>query len=278
MEMRIAVVAVSFTYHFTRTLHGVLSKSAKPGQTLVEHTLVRRTDTDFKSERMMALLQWNPKPDAVITICYPPTPEALRAFRAVGVPVVIIDEQADGASTVAVDNVEVGRMAARHLLGANRKSLALVCGNTSTEKHYNAVLRRRGFEQVLAEKGMTLPPERVFEVTEYTRKDGEEAMIELLERGRGMDALFCAAGDGPAVGILAAARERKVAVPKQVAVLSVDDLPTAGITEPPLSTIRQPVSSIAEEALRLVSEEREVILEQPKTVLIKPEMVLRASA
>ncbi len=60
--------------------------------------------------------------------------------------------------------------------------------------------------------------------------------------------------------------------------ISIDDMPLAAITEPPLTTFRQPVEEIAREAWRLATRETAAILDRPKTVLLEPTLMVRGSA
>jgi DNA-binding LacI/PurR family transcriptional regulator len=115
-------------------------------------------------------------------------------------------------------------------------------------------------------------------VVEYSRKEGEAALPELLRKSRKPDAIFCAAGDFCASGLLAAARDRRLKIPGDLAVLGYDDNPLAAISHPPLTTIRQPMDQIAAEAWRLATEDRGRILVKPARSLFPPEVVKRESA
>jgi DNA-binding LacI/PurR family transcriptional regulator len=115
-------------------------------------------------------------------------------------------------------------------------------------------------------------------VVQYTRKDGVAAMTRLLDARRSLDAVFCAAGDACATGMLAVARERGIKVPEQIAVMGYDDSPLASISDPPLTTVRQPLDQIAREAHRLATEAPAELLARPRTILLEPTLVKRASA
>jgi LacI family transcriptional regulator len=276
VSVRIAVAAAGANYQ--RTVQTQLKKLLQPGQTLADHAVIRRDDAAYERVRLLRLLDGQNRPAALISISFRPDRASIDAFRAAGVPIVLIDEQAEGASTVACDGFLGGYMAGQHLGQAGRRSLALLCGPTGPDGHYNAVQRRKGFEKALAEQGLALPAENVVEVTDYSRQDGISALEGLLARGRKLDAIFCAAGDASATGVLAAARDRRIPVPEQLAVLGFDDMPMASISEPPLSTFRQPMEALAREALRLATEDRAAILARPRTVLLEPKLVVRASA
>jgi len=113
-------------------------------------------------------------------------------------------------------------------------------------------------------------------VLHYSREDGVSVMPKLLDLG--VDAVFCAAGDNCAAGLLAVAREKKVRIPEEVAIVGFDDLLIAQLTNPQLTTIRQPLKEIAEAAYKMVVDQRDDILHKPQRVVFKPELVVRRSA
>ncbi|HYD42763.1 MAG TPA: substrate-binding domain-containing protein [Anaeromyxobacter sp.] len=280
MGLRIAVAAVSFTWNFTRSMLAELKKCAGPEHELIEVGLVRREDDKFLHQRFGSILTMQPKVDAVISLTFGLALHEVNDFRHEGIPIITVDEEGVGSSEVSCDNVKAGYLAGRHLIETGRKALALLAGpSVAPGAHYNAVRRRQGFERALAEAGMRLPPERFASCIEYSRKDGVSALESFLKSGQPIDGIFCAAGDAAAGGILAAAREHKLAIPADLAVVGFDDLPTAAISDPPLTTIRQPTTRIAQEALRLATQKENfaAILEKPETIHLEPTLVKRGS-
>lgn len=276
--MRIAVASVTLGSGFPGLVYSKIKKRLQPGQTLVECATITQTDPAFSRARMLGLLEGTPRPSALIGICVRPEPEVIARFRSAGVPIILVDEEVDGTSTVASDNFAGGRLAGEHLARSGRRSFAVVCGQRSITGGYNAVLRVQGFASALAEHRLSLAAEDVVEVVEYAQREGLRAMRALLERERPPDAVFCAAGDACAAGLLAAARERGVKVPETVAVLGYDDLPLASIADPPLSTLAQPLERLAAEAYRLATEATEELLARPKKILFEPTLVVRRTA
>ncbi|HYD43170.1 MAG TPA: substrate-binding domain-containing protein [Anaeromyxobacter sp.] len=277
MDVRVAVASHSLGSGFAGLMYSHIRKQLRPGCSIAECGVVMRKDREFLRSRLLRLLEAAPRPIALVGICLRPDPETLADYRAAGVPVVLIDEEAEGASTVASDNFAGGYLAAEHLLDKGRRSPALVIGELGTNGSYNAVERLRGFEKALADRGLPFSRDDVVEVVDYSRKDGVTALTELVRRRSRIDAVFCAAGDVCATGVLAEARERRMEVPSELAVLGYDDNPLASISHPPLSTLRQPLEEIAAQAWRLATESTAEILVRPKRVLLKPALVQRGS-
>ena len=129
-----------------------------------------------------------------------------------------------------------GRRAAEYLVGLGHTRIGHVTGLAGFR---SAAERRAGFEEGLAVAGLSLAPHDVFE-GRYTIESGVEAGERLFSRVDRPTAVF-AANDQMAVGVLHAARRRDVVVPRDLSVIGYDDLQSAGITWPPLTTIHSPV-------------------------------------
>ncbi len=98
------------------------------------------------------------------------------------------------------------------------------------------------------------------------------------ERGVKLDAIFCAAGDDCATGLLRSAVELGIRVPADLAIVGFDDLESARSTTPSLTTIRQPLEQMARTAYELASDGDNAIAQHPKTILFDPELIVRGSA
>jgi LacI family transcriptional regulator len=216
------------------------------------------------------------KPTALIAMDINPDPDMVSAYTAAKVPIVLIDEEGPGMSTIATDNFMGGRIAGEYLVAKGRKKIAIVSGRTQLKGSYNAEQRLKGFQQALRAKGLSIPQGCTIEVPEYSREDGIEVMPKLLDAG--VDAIFCAAGDNCALGLITVAKERKVRIPEDVAIVGFDDLLIAQISTPKLTTIRQPLMEIAEAAYKMAVTQRDEILRKPQKILFKPELVIRQSA
>lgn len=274
MNGTVAVAAHHFGSGFGAVMASLLKQQTKSGFAVAEWII---DPDDGGCGGLLDLLARAP-PAAVIGISLRPAPEVVAAHRAKNIPVVLIDEEAEGASSVGTDNLAGGRLAGQHLGRLGRKRPAVVCGLRGVRGGQNAMLRVKGFEQALAGTGVALAAGDVVEVREYSRKDGVTAMIELLGHRPAIDAVFCAAGDLCATGMLAVARERRVRVPEQIALIGFDDHPTSGICQPPMTTIRQPLDQIAAAAYRLATDEAAGTSARPQRLVFPPELVQRVSA
>jgi LacI family transcriptional regulator len=271
-ETKVVIIAPTFGSPFHISLIDNFKKLLKHEEMAMRSVT---DDPDMQKERLKQTLEQN-KPTGLIAIDIRVDSETLSIYTAANVPIVLLDEEAPGVSTIAIDNVKGGYIAGEYLIGKGRKKIAIVTGRTKVKGGYNAEQRLKGFQQALKEKGLSIPPGCMIEVLHYSREDGIEVMPKLITLG--VDAIFCAAGDNCAQGLLSVARERGVRVPEDVAVVGFDDLLIAQLSTPPLTTIRQPLKEMAEAAYNMVVTHRDATLRKPQNAIFNPELVVRKSA
>jgi LacI family transcriptional regulator len=232
-------------------------------------------DPDTQRDRLkQALIQT--KPTALIAMDIRLDSETVAEYYASNVPIVLFDEEAVGVSTIMTDNITGGRIAGEYLISKGRKKIAIVTGRIYVKGGFNAEQRFKGFDQALRAKGLSIPQGCAIEVPHYSREDGLAVMPKLIELG--VDAIFCAAGDNCALGLLTIANDRGVKIPDKIAVVGFDDLLIARLSTPTLTTIRQPLAEMAAMAHKMAVINRNEILQKPQRVLFKPELVVRQSA
>ncbi len=204
-------------------------------------------------------------------------PEKLKRLNDAGIPVVLVDDETADAtlSSVSVDDVEGGWLAAEHLLSRGRRRLAFVGGPASIAQVAN---RLEGARRAVSEA-----PDAVLEVIEmpaltvlHGRAAGE-AIVARDPRDR-PDAIF-AANDLLAVGLLQGLTIfGSVRVPEEIALIGYDDIDFASAAVVPLSSVRQPAELIGRTAVELLLK----AIDDPdgdyeRRVRFRPELVVRAS-
>jgi DNA-binding LacI/PurR family transcriptional regulator len=86
-----------------------------------------------------------------------------------------------------------------------------------------------------------------------------------------------AANDLLALGVLLAARERGLRIPDDVSIVGFDDIAYAGLSDPPLTTVRQPAREMGAAGARLVFRRLDGEPGPPEVIVLRPELVIRAS-
>lgn len=269
---KIIVAAPTFQSVFHAALSECFAKLLRPGEMALRSIT---DDAKIQTERLKRAFEQE-KPTGLIAISVRPDPDIVAAYSAANIPIVLIDEEAPGVSTITTDNVLGGRLAGEYLISKGRKKMAMVSGKTQVKGGYNAEQRAKGFQSALDAAKLSLSRGCIVEVANYSREDGIQAMPKLLAAGA--DAVFCAAGDNCATGLLAVARERGVRIPEDVAIVGFDDLLIAQLSTPRLTTIRQPLDKMSETAYRLAVVEGAKLLLKPQRIVFEPELIIRQSA
>lgn len=200
--------------------------------------------------------------------------ETLRAVAASGVPVVTVGITVPESPVdfVSVDTYAGARDAMHHLLDLGHRRIALLTG---TPHHEIAASRFRGYADALAEAGVEVSEELVYEGT--TDADfGFEAMHEIAETSPAPTAIF-AINDLIALGVLQACHHLGIRVPEQLSVVGFDDIWFAGHSSPPLTTVAQPRSRLGTEAIRLLIERMTDPHRETAEIRLPSDLVLRRS-
>ncbi|WP_430991237.1 substrate-binding domain-containing protein, partial [Escherichia coli] len=80
---------------------------------------------------------------------------------------------------------------------------------------------------------------------------GREAAIALLDAADPATAII-ASNDQMALATLETCRERRIAVPRDLSLISFDNTPIVRFTHPPLTAVDQPIADLAARAVELI--------------------------
>ena len=158
--------------------------------------------------------------------------------------VVLIDEDIEGTAVPKVfsDNGQGGRLAAEHLLDFGHAEVAYVGGPRDL---MSARERGLGFARTIRDAGRSVVAERF---GAYSRRHGEEAARDLLERHPEVTGVFVAS-DEILMGFLTTLRDRGLRVGADISVVTFDDAAPLDMVDPPITAIRQPIAAIGALAL-----------------------------
>lgn len=170
--------------------------------------------------------------------------------QSVGIPVVLFNRTApvEEASTVASDNFEGGRLAARLLIDAGARRIGFISGleDSSTSQE-----RERGFVDELRRQGMALVARAS---GDYDFDIARQAARSLFAGQNVPDALF-AANDHMAFAVLDAIRnDQGLSVPDDVQVVGFDNVPQASWGGYQLTTIEQDSELMARATVSILLE------------------------
>lgn len=172
-----------------------------------------------------------------------PLPEHRAVLDEVSLPLVTVGSTIEGVPGVLVDDVEVGKLATRHLIGLGHRRIAFL-GLDPRDSFGLAVAEHRysGYRKALREANIPEDPD-LLATTGFDVDGGEAAVDELLAKADGNPAelptAVVAVSDEVAMGVLYAARKRGIRVPQDLSVVGVDNHDLAHLFD--LTTVAQPV-------------------------------------
>ena len=194
----------------------------------------------------------------------------LAAMRADGAAVVHLSPHALGEPDVGVDNAAGIAAMIAALVALGHRRIAFLAGPRSL---YVARERLAGYRLGLEAAGIGYD-ERLVVRTSFDADGGALGVEMLLAVGVPFTAISCA-NDLLALGALGRLAALGIAVPAAVSVAGFDDIPTAALTAPSLSTVRLPLREMGRRGF----EHAEGVLAggEPTRRVLPTEVVLRDS-
>jgi LacI family transcriptional regulator len=174
---------------------------------------------------------------------------SINADALQGLRVVLIDERSDRWPGVVSDAEEAGRLVAAHLLDLGHRRIGFL-GPLSEAHAFR--LRERGFMKALRAAGLIPPSEHVRRVR-ATVDGGRTGMQAMLAQATRPTAVF-GANDLIALGALKACARGGLRVPDDLSIAGCDDIETAQLVTPELTTVDVRPRELGARAARLLLE------------------------
>lgn len=192
----------------------------------------------FERQRLFGVLLMSPvsENEAVVKLC---EDIGCRYMRIGSAPLDMPEHM------VTSNDREAVREATEYLISLGHRRIGLVTGPRGFG---SARERQLGFEDALRAAGIALPRSMVAEGN-YLFESGLVAADRLLDQVPRPTAIF-SSNDEMAAGVIHAACQRGLDVPRDLSVVGFDDTPIAAHMWPPLTTVRRPIASMALSATR----------------------------
>lgn len=203
--------------------------------------------------------------------------EVLSRASGFAKPIVLVngDDPAMRHSSVTPCNRSAGYLATRHLLSLGHRRILFLLrrGRRTIER------RLEGWRDAMLAAGIPADGtgDLVIEVEDWLPDLARQAIARRLAGpGTGFTAIL-AAGDSLAYGAMEALQAAGLAVPGDVSVMGIDDLPGSGFSSPPLTTMHVPMREIGETALSLLMEDMGAAGLPARRIELACRQVIRAS-
>lgn len=152
------------------------------------------------------------------------------------------------APRVLADNVEGGRLAARHLTDLGHRRILHLTGPEGSSL---TTSRREGFLRGLAQAGLPAPDDSHRMTGDFTARFGQQVAAHLLAMPDRPSAVFCD-NDEMAIGLMHGLIAAGLNVPRDISVMGFDNIEMAAYCSPGLTTIRQHRARLGRRAAELL--------------------------
>lgn len=245
---RIGVLTPFFTApSFVQRIRSIAGALAVTDYELITYSVA----SEEQLSAYLSMLPVSNRIDGLIILALPVSEEEVQLLKEYELPVVMIEISHPSISSIEIDNIAGGRLAAEYLISKGYKSFGFIGEGGQPAYSLHATEKRfKGYKEALSENGFNLPDNSVL-FHEYGMEFSVASVKKILSEADKPDVIF-AASDLQAVGVMKAAREMGLKVPEDVAVIGFDDIDLAdymGIT-----TINQSLDQSGKTAVELLVE------------------------
>ena len=198
-----------------------------------------------------------------------------KALKTYGKPVVLVDvfdEHSDEYNNVIISDGEGCYNATKYLIECGHRNIAFVAGDIK-----NSIVDQRrfdGYRKALEDNGITFNENYLF-VSEVSF-DGGVNLANKLMSYKDITAIMCAA-DTLAIGTIYGYRNAGKNVPEDLSVIGFDDIQSAKMIYPALTTVRQDINYKARIAAELILKDLENNEIGHEIRELSPELIIRES-
>lgn len=228
---RIGVITPYFTHpSFVHRLRGI--SYALRGDSF--ELVIINLETQNEIETYLRTPGLSHRIDGLIILSRKFSQTTLKILLEQAIPAVFVEFGEDDFSSVCIDNVKGGRIAAEYLMKKGFRDFAVLTENESSIDVHPNMMRIQGFRQFLEENKLSLDECNII-YGSSSMKDTIESIGEYLNHKQ-PEAIF-ATTDILAISFLKAARQKGIKIPQEIALIGFDGTNTADFMD--LTTVDQ---------------------------------------
>jgi DNA-binding LacI/PurR family transcriptional regulator len=186
--------------------------------------------------------------DGLLIISMPLSHKQTQLLIKNEIPTVLIDASSDALPHIVVDDISGGMLATRHLIELGHRRIGFLSDFLDTPFQRSGKDRYSGYRKALQEAGIPYREEFVIE-GERGRRNAARLAHRLLTRIPRPSAIFTSS-DTHAIGVLDAAAELDIKVPRELSIIGYDGIRDAEYLN--LTTISQPLFETGVRGARLL--------------------------
>lgn len=255
---------------FTDISRGAEDYARKEGYNII----FSNTDEDYEKEVQCVSMLCEKMVDGIIFAPSSNTSEEENRYSDLKIPIVLVDKHIDiqnAKGVVKVDNKNGTYEATKYLIKQGHKEILYLSGPL---KNDIAKERLNGYIRALEKNGGVFKKENVIE--------GQYKYEWSYEYIKSLDKInfsaICCANDLIAIGAIQALRERNLKIPQDISIVGFDDIQTAKLIDPSLTTIRQPAYEMGQKASEiLINSLNNKNTDSTGVITFKPTLIVRNS-
>jgi len=243
---------------FAALAKGVQSHARRRGYSVV----MADTDEDATAEPRL-IRELTSHSDGVI-VCSPRSEDAEISRWERSVPIVLVNRPNESLQSVMIDDADGIRQAVMHLAALGHSRIAYAGGPLAS---WSDQVRRRAFHDTMA----SLPAAEAIDLGHFQPFHHNGAAAADLARVSGASAVI-AYNDLLAVGLMQRLQARGVAIPQEMSVVGIDDIPQAAWSSPALTTVSTVRGLLARASVDALLDDN-----HPSARVVPVELIVRAS-
>ncbi len=235
------------------------------------------SNEDAQTEHELISSMLNRQVDGLIIASTQKNQNEILKLKKSNFPFVLIDRHYPDIKTnyVIVDNFGGAKQMTEHLIGQGRTTIGLI----SIKSELDAMLQRKlGYQVAIKDNGMTPNSRAIKELNFFDYQSEMKKAIKAMVTGaKSVDAIVFTTHYLAASG-LRELRSFGIDVPREVAIISFDELGAFDLVDPPISASRQPVKDIGNIAVEILVNQMEDKNEKiDNKRVLKTELLIRKS-
>lgn len=255
---------------FTDISRGAEDYASKEGYNIIFCS----TDEDYEREAQYVAMLSEKMVDGIIFAPSSTTSDKDDLYNYLQIPTVLVDKNINISNVkglVKVDNKNGTYQSTKLIIESGHKKILYLSGPL---KNDIAKERLEGHLKALDEKNIKYNDSDIVE-GKYKYEWSYDFIKNIDEIKY---SAICCANDLMAIGVIHALREKEINVPQDISVVGFDDIQTAKLIDPSLTTVRQPAYDMGQKASEiLINCLKDKDIKSIESVIFKPELIIRNS-
>jgi DNA-binding LacI/PurR family transcriptional regulator len=239
-------------------------------------TFVYNTDEDSDHEmQILKMMRMQRVAGLILISTRSDAQHGARLMAEIGVPTVLMGSHVGGTpfDIITLDDVKAGRLAMSRLLDLGHRRIAVMAGRSGVSTNEE---RLEGCRVAFAERGLAFGNVEIV-LANFSEERAFEETRRLVSRRERPTAIL-SLSNLMTIGVMRGLVAERLASPRDVSIVGIDDFEWAEIMNPQPTTIAQPIVEMTQVAISM-------LLDQIKTghrpsgrrLCFEPELVVRAS-